>query len=156
MSTSFMRSSDVKRKWILIDAEGLVLGRMAVIIANILRGKNKPYFTPNADCGDNVVVINADKVALTGKKLEDKKYYWHSGYPGGIKQRNMKQLMEEPRSDRMVKNAVKRMMSKGPLSRAILSKLKVYKGSEHPHGAQNPEILDVATLNSKNSRRIKQ
>ena len=156
MSTSFMRSSDVKKKWILIDAEGLVLGRMAVVIANVLRGKNKPYFTPNADCGDNVIVINADKVALTGKKLEDKKYYWHSGYPGGIKQRSMKQLMEEPRSDRMVKNAVKRMMSKGPLSRAILSKLKVYKGSEHPHGSQNPEILDVAKLNSKNSRRIKQ
>ena len=155
MSTSFMRSSDVKKKWVLIDAEGLVLGRMAVVIANILRGKNKPYFTPNADCGDNVIVINADKVALTGTKLEDKKYYWHSGYPGGIKQRNVKQLMEEPRSDRMVKNAVKRMMSKGPLSRVILSKLKVYKGSEHPHGAQNPEILDVAKLNSKNSRRIK-
>ncbi len=154
MSTSFMRSSDVKKKWILIDAEGLVLGRMAVIIANILRGKNKPYFTPNADCGDNVIVINADKIALTGKKLDAKKYYWHTGYPGGIKHRSMKQLMEEPRSDRMVKNAVKRMMSNGPLSRSILSKLKVYKGSEHPHGAQNPEILDVSKLNRKNSRKV--
>ena len=122
MSTSFMKSSDVNRKWILVDAEGLVLGRMAVIIANILRGKNKPYFTPNADCGDNVIVINADKIALTGKKLEDKKYYWHSGYPGGIKNRSMSQLMSEPRSDRMVRNAVRRMMSKGSLSRAILSK----------------------------------
>ena len=149
-----MRSSDVKKKWILIDAEGLVLGRMAVIIANILRGKNKPYFTPNADCGDNVIVINADKIALTGKKLDAKKYYWHTGYPGGIKHRSMKQLMEEPRSDRMVKNAVKRMMSNGPLSRSILSKLKVYKGSEHPHGAQNPEILDVSKLNRKNSRKV--
>ena len=150
-----MKSSDVKRKWVLIDAEGLVLGRMAVIIANILRGKNKACFTPNADCGDNVVVINADKVALTGKKLEDKKYYWHSGYPGGIKQRNMKQLMAEKRPDRMVRNAVKRMMSKCPLSRMILSKLKVYKGAEHPHVAQNPELLDIANLNRKNSRGIR-
>lgn len=153
MSTSFIKSSDVKRKWILVDAEGLVLGRMAVVITNILRGKNKPCFTPNADCGDNVIVINADKIVLTGNKLEDKKYYWHSGYPGGIKHRSMKQLMDEPRSDRMVRNAVRRMMSKGALSRTILSKLKVYKGSEHPHAAQNPEILDIAKLNRKNSRR---
>lgn len=155
MSTSFANASDVARKWVLIDAEGLVLGRMAVVIANILRGKNKPCFTPNADCGDNVVVINADKIALTGNKLEDKKYYWHSGYPGGIKQRSMKQLMMEPRSDRMIRNAVRRMMSKGSLSRAILSKLRVYKGAEHPHMAQNPEMLDVAKLNSKNSRRVR-
>jgi large subunit ribosomal protein L13 len=149
-----MKSSDVNRKWILVDAEGLVLGRMAVIIANILRGKNKPFFTPNADCGDNVIVINADKIVLTGKKLEDKKYYWHSGYPGGIKNRSMSQLMSEPRSDRMVRNAVRRMMSKCSLSRAILSKLKVYKGAEHPHAAQNPEILDISRLNRKNSRRV--
>ena len=150
-----MKPSDVNRKWILVDADGLVLGRMAVVIANILRGKNKPYFTPNADCGDNVIVINADKIALTGKKLENKRYYWHSGYPGGIKSRNMRQLMSEPRSDRMVRNAVKRMMSKGSLSRAILSKLKVYKGAEHPHEAQNPEILDISKLNKKNSRRVR-
>lgn len=150
-----MRSSDVDKKWILIDAEGMILGRMAVVIANILRGKNKPYFTPNSDCGDNVIVINADKVALTGKKLNNKMYYWHTGYPGGIKNRSMKQLMEEPRSDRMIMNAVRRMMSKGPLSRQILSKLKVYKGSEHPHVAQNPIVLDVAKLNNKNSRRIR-
>ena len=155
MSTSFVRSSDVKRKWILIDAEGAVLGRMAVIIANILRGKNKPCFTPNADCGDNVIVVNADKVALTGKKLNDKKFFWHSGYPGGIKNRSMKQLMEEPRGDRMVRNAVRRMMSKGVLSRAILSKLKVYKGAEHPHAAQNPEILDISKLNRKNVRGVR-
>ena len=155
MSTSFMKPADVERKWFVVDAEGLVLGRMAVVIANVLRGKNKPYFTPNVDCGDNVIVINADKVALTGNKLEDKKFYWHSGYPGGIKQRNMKQLMEEPRSDRMVRNAVRRMMSRGPLSRAILLKLKVYKGAEHPHAAQNPEILDIASMSRKNSRRTK-
>ncbi|MBR1479715.1 MAG: 50S ribosomal protein L13 [Alphaproteobacteria bacterium] len=155
MSTSFVRSSDVKRKWILIDAKGAVLGRMAVIIANILRGKNKPCFTPNADCGDNVIVVNADKVALTGKKLNDKKFYWHSGYPGGIKKRSMRQLMEEPRGDRMIRNAVRRMMSKGVLSRTILSKLKVYKGAEHPHAAQNPEILDISKLNRKNVRGVR-
>lgn len=148
-TTSFMKPAEVNRKWFLIDAEGLVLGRMAVAIANILRGKNKPSFSPHVDCGDNVIVINADKVALTGKKLTDKYYYWHTGYPGGIKKRNMKQLMEEPRSDRMVFNAVKRMMSKGPLSRSILSKLRVYKGSEHPHAAQKPENLDISVLNNK-------
>ncbi len=148
-TTSFIKPAEVNRKWFLIDAEGLVLGRMAVAIANILRGKNKPTFSPHVDCGDHVIVINANKVALTGKKLTDKYYYWHTGYPGGIKKRNMKQLMEEPRSDRMVFNAVRRMMSKGPLSRAILSKLKVYKGSEHPHAAQNPENLDISLLNNK-------
>ena len=148
-TTSFIKPAEVNRKWFLIDAEGLVLGRMAVAIANILRGKNKPTFSPHVDCGDHVIVINANKVALTGKKLTDKYYYWHTGYPGGIKKRNMKQLMEEPRSDRMVFNAVRRMMSKGPLSRAILSKLKVYKGSEHPHAAQKPENLDISLLNNK-------
>ncbi len=148
-TTSFMKPAEVNRKWFLIDAEGLVLGRMAVAIANILRGKNKPSFSPHVDCGDNVIVINANKVALTGKKLTDKYYYWHTGYPGGIKKRNMKQLMEEPRSDRMVFNAVKRMMSKGPLSRSILSKLRVYKGAEHPHAAQKPENLDISVLNNK-------
>ena len=152
-TTSFIKPAEVNRKWFLIDAEGLVLGRMAVAIANILRGKNKPTFSPHVDCGDNVIVINADKVALTGNKLTDKYYYWHTGYPGGIRKRNMKQLMEEPRSDRMVFNAVKRMMSKGPLSRSILSKLKVYKGAEHPHAAQKPENLDISLLNNKIRRR---
>ncbi|MDR1475903.1 MAG: 50S ribosomal protein L13 [Holosporales bacterium] len=153
MCTSFVKESDVTRKWILIDANGLVLGRVASIIANVLRGKNKPYFSPHVDCGDHVIVVNADKVLLTGKKLDDKKYYWHTGYPGGIKERSMRQLLDEPRSDRAVTNAVKRMMNKGPLSRKIMSKLKVYKGAEHPHIAQNPEMLDVAKLNSKNNRR---
>jgi large subunit ribosomal protein L13 len=132
----------------------MVMGRMAVVIANILRGKNKPCFTPNADCGDHVVVVNADKVVFTGKKLDDKKHYWHSGYPGGIKNRTMRQLLDEARPDRAVHNAVRRMMSKGPLSRQILSKLKVYKGAEHPHVAQQPKALDVAKLNRKNSRRV--
>ncbi|MDR0695331.1 MAG: 50S ribosomal protein L13 [Holosporales bacterium] len=154
MSTTYVRSADVERKWILIDADGIVLGRMAVIIANLLRGKNKPYFTPHVDCGDNVVVINADKVVLTGKKIDDKMYYWHSGYPGGIKSRSMRQLLQEPKRDMVIANAVRRMMSKGPLRRTILSKLKIYKGTEHPHVAQNPELLDIAKLNSKNSRRV--
>lgn len=143
-ATSFAKRQDIQRKWFVIDASGLILGRMAVIIANILRGKNKPNFSPHVDCGDNVVVVNADKVVLTGKKLTDKFYYWHTGYPGGIKKRSMQQLINEPKNDRIVTNAVRRMMSSGPLSRQILSKLKVYKGPDHPHIAQKPEILDIA------------
>ena len=152
-ATSFVKPADVNRKWYLIDAEGLVLGRMAVVIANVLRGKNKAFFTPHVDCGDHVIVVNADKVALTGKKLTDKKYYWHTGYPGGIKHRNMQELMSENRLDRMVTNAVRRMMNRGPLQRQIMSKLKVYKGAEHPHVAQKPEILDVTSMNNKIRKR---
>ena len=154
-ATSFVKPADVKRKWFLINAEGLVLGRMAVAITNILRGKNKACFSPHVDCGDNVIVINADKVVLTGKKLTDKKFYWHTGYPGGIKERTMKQLIDEPRPDRIINNAVRRMMSKGPLQRAIMKKLKVYKGSEHPHEAQRPEVLDLSASNNKIARRRK-
>ncbi|MDR1488282.1 MAG: 50S ribosomal protein L13 [Holosporales bacterium] len=155
MSTSFAKGPGndiVQRKWILIDAEGVVLGRLAVIIANILRGKNKSFFTPHVDCGDHVIVVNADKVKLTGNKLTDKFFYWHTGYPGGIKKRNMKDLLSEAKDDKVVHNAVRRMISKGPLRSDIMKKLKVYKGGEHPHGAQAPEILDVAALNSKNKR----
>ncbi len=152
MSTSFTRASDVQRKWILIDAEGVVLGRLAVIIANILRGKNKACFTPNADCGDNVVVVNADKVLLTGKKMDEKFHYWHTGYPGGIKKRSMRELLNEPLQDKVIHNAVKRMIAKGPLRSTIMSKLKVYKGNDHPHEAQKPEVLDLGALNSKNKR----
>jgi large subunit ribosomal protein L13 len=155
MSVSFIKEADVKRKWILINADGVVLGRMASVIANILRGKNKPFFSPNVDCGDNIIVINAEKVLLTGNKLDDKNFYWHTGYPGGIKKRTMKQLLSDSLPDRVVMNAVRRMMSKGPLSRKVLSKLKVYKGATHPHEAQSPEILDVGSLNSKNKRRVR-
>ncbi|GHT88518.1 50S ribosomal protein L13 [Alphaproteobacteria bacterium] len=154
MSTAFVKESDVKRRWLLIDAEGLVLGRMASIIANILRGKDKPFFTPHVDCGDNVVVVNAEKILLTGKKLTDKKFYWHTGYPGGIKERTMKQLLNSPLQDRVIRNAVKRMISKGPLREQILKKLKVYKGVSHPHAAQQPEIFNIATMNAKNVRRV--
>lgn len=138
----------------IIDAKDLILGRLAVIIANTLRGKNKPFFTPNVDCGDYVIVINADKVAFTGKKIDNKFYYWHTGYPGGIKKRSMRQLLEEPRQDRAIYNAVRRMIGKGPLSRTIMSKLKVYKGETHPHMSQNPQVLDVASMNNKNIRRF--
>ena len=154
MSTPFVRASDVKRKWILIDAEGVVLGRLAVIIANILRGKNKAFFTPHVDCGDNVIVINAEKVKLTGNKLQDKSFYWHSGYPGGIKSRTMKELLGSKKADIVIRNAVRRMISKGPLRNDILRKLKVYIGADHPHTAQQPEVLDVATLNQKNKRGV--
>lgn len=156
MSTSFARASDVQRKWILIDAEGVVLGRMAVIIANILRGKNKSYFSPHVDCGDHVVVINADKIHLTGNKMDDKIHYWHTGYVGGIKKRSMRELLNEPLNDKVVHNAVRRMISKGPLRSDMMAKLKVYKGSEHPHAAQKPEVLDLAALNDKNKRSVKQ
>jgi large subunit ribosomal protein L13 len=154
MSTSFAKESSIQRKWILIDAEGVVLGRLAVIIANLLRGKGKPLFSPHVDCGDNVIVINADKVKLTGNKLNDKFFYWHTGYPGGIKKRSMRDLLNGPHDDSVVRNAVKRMISKGPLRSKIMSKLKVYKGSEHPHVAQQPGVLDVASLNGKNKRGV--
>jgi large subunit ribosomal protein L13 len=150
MSTAFIRSCDVNRKWVLIDAQGLVLGRLSVVIANILRGKDKAIFTPGVDCGDYVVVINAEKVALTGKKLNDKLHFWHTGYPGGIKHRSMRQMLESSHPERVIQNSVRRMLSKGPLSRKILTKLKVYKGSEHPHVAQKPVLLDVSAMNSKN------
>jgi large subunit ribosomal protein L13 len=156
MSTSFAREFDIQRKWILIDAEGVVLGRLAVIVADLLRGKRKPLFSPHVDCGDNVIVINADKVKLTGNKLNDKFFYWHTGYPGGIKRRSMKDLLNEPHGDKVVRNAVKGMISKGSLRSDIMSKLKVYKGSEHPHIAQQPEVLDVSTLNGKNKRGAQQ
>lgn len=144
---------DCERKWILIDAEGIVLGRLASIVANILRGKNKPIFTPNNDCGDHVIIVNASKVHLTGKKLQDKVYYWHTGYPGGIKQRTANQILTGRFPERIIEKAVERMMPDGPLGNKILKKLKIYAGTEHPHIAQKIEVLNIAELNSKNSRR---
>lgn len=156
MRTSFIKAADVQRKWVLIDAQGLVLGRLAVAVANILRGKNKPCFTPNSDCGDNVIIVNAEKVSLTGKKMDNKFHYWHTGYPGGIKKRSMRDLLNEPLNDKVIHNAVRRMIAKGPLRNTVMSKLKVYKGSEHPHEAQKPEVLDLASLNRKNKRSVEQ
>ena len=152
MKTLSLKPSEVEKKWFLIDAEGLVLGRMASIIANILRGKHKPFYTPHVDCGDNIIVINADKVVLTGRKRDQKVYYHHTGYAGGIKERSAKFILEGRFPERIVEKAVERMLPRGPLFRQILGNLRVYKGAEHPHAAQSPETLDVAALNSKNAR----
>ncbi|CAO5678761.1 MAG: 50S ribosomal protein L13 [Holosporales bacterium] len=154
MQTKSMRAEDVKHGWVLVDAQDLILGRLAVVIANHLRGKNKACYTPHVDCGDHVVVINAEKVFLTGNKLEDKKFYWHTGYPGGIKERTMKQLLTGRFPERVIEKAVERMVPRGPLGRQIMKKLRVYAGSEHPHAGQNPVVLDVAELNRKNKRSI--
>ncbi|WP_445678632.1 50S ribosomal protein L13 [Radicibacter daui] len=152
MKTYSAKPSEVEAKWYVIDAKGVVLGRLATIIANRLRGKHKAMFTPHIDTGDFIVVINADKVHLTGNKLVDKKFYWHTGYPGGIKDRTMEQLLAGRRPQAVVENAVRRMMPKNALARHMLKKLKVYAGEEHPHEAQQPEVLDVASMNAKNKR----
>jgi len=141
----------VEKKWVLIDAENLVVGRVASIIANILRGKHKPQFTPNFDCGDHVVVINAEKVKFTGKKYKNKKYYWHTGYPGGIKERTAREIAEGKFPERILQKAVFNMISRGPLQRDILKKLHIYTGSQHPHSGQVPKLLDIASINRKNS-----
>ena len=154
MKTFSIKPADVKKKWHLIDAQDLILGRIAVVAANILRGKNKPEFTPHVDCGDNVVIINAEKIKLTGNKLKDKKFYWHTGYPGGIKERSVGVILEGKHPERVIEKAVERMVPRGPLGRQIMRNLKVYAGTTHPHAGQNPEILDVAALNSKNKRSI--
>jgi large subunit ribosomal protein L13 len=154
MKTISIKPADVKKKWLLIDAQDLILGRLAVVVANILRGKNKPTFTPHVDCGDNVVIVNAEKVKLTGNKLKDKKFYWHTGYPGGIKERAVGTILEGNHPERVIEKAVERMIPRGPLGRQIMGNLKVYAGAAHPHAGQNPENLDVAALNPKNKRSI--
>lgn len=154
MKTYSAKPSEVERKWLLIDAEDVVLGRLAVIIATMLRGKHKPTYTPHIDCGDHVVVINAEKVKLTGRKLTDKRFYWHTGYPGGIKDRTMAELLEGKTPELVIEKAVQRMVPKGPMGRAQLKKLRVYAGPAHPHEAQQPETLDVAALNPKNKRSV--
>ena len=146
------KPSEIERKWWLIDAENLVVGRVSTIIANLLRGKHKPTFTPNLDCGDHVVVINADKVKFTGKKLADKIYYWHTGHPGGIKQRTARQIMEGNFPERILESSVSRMISRGPLQRDIMVKLHIYCGSEHKHQGQNPQKLDIAAMNRINTK----
>jgi large subunit ribosomal protein L13 len=152
MSTISTRPADVEKKWILIDAEGLVVGRLASIVANRLRGKHKASFTPHVDDGDNVIIINADKAVFTGRKYTDKVYYWHTGYIGGIKQRTPRQIMEGRFPERVIEKAVERMLPEGPLGRRQFSNLRVYAGPQHPHEAQQPEPLDVGALNPKNKR----
>jgi large subunit ribosomal protein L13 len=150
MKTFSLKPADVDKKWVVIDATGLVVGRLASIVAMRLRGKHKPSYTPHVDCGDNVVVINADKVVFTGRKRDQKVYYHHTGYPGGIKERSAKAILDGRFPERVVEKAVERMLPRGPLFRQILGNLRVYKGAEHPHTAQQPEVLDVAALNRKN------
>jgi large subunit ribosomal protein L13 len=152
MKTFSARPGDIDKKWVLIDAEGVVLGRLASLVAMRLRGKHKATFTPHMDMGDNVIVINAEKVQMTGNKRADKRYYWHTGYPGGIKFRTAGQILESRFPERVIQKAVERMLPGGPLSRRQMSNLRVYGGSEHPHAAQEPEVLDLAGMNPKNTR----
>ena len=152
MKTYTAKPAEIEKKWILIDAEGVVLGRLASIVANRLRGKHKPTFTPHMDMGDNVIIINADKVQMTGNKRADKRYYWHTGFPGGIKHRTAGQILEGRFPERVIVKAVERMLPGGPLSRKQMGNLRVYAGAEHPHEAQNPEVVDLASKNPKNTR----
>lgn len=152
MTTYSAKAADIQKKWVLIDAEGLVVGRLASLIAMRLRGKHKASYTPHMDDGDNVIVVNADKVVLTGRKYSDKKYYWHTGYIGGIKERTARAILEGKFPERVLEKAVERMMPEGPLARKQLKNLRVYAGSAHPHEAQQPETLDVKSMNSKNAR----
>ena len=153
MKTYSAKPSEIERNWYVIDADGVVLGRMAAIIATRLRGKHKTTYTPHMDCGDNIIVINAEKVKLTGNKRTDKTYYWHTGYPGGIKSRTAGAILEGKQPERVVEKAVERMVSRNPLGRRQMKKLHVYAGDKHPHEAQQPKVLDVAAMNSKNKRR---
>lgn len=152
MATFSQKPAEVEKNWILVDAEDVVLGRMASIVANRLRGKHKATFTPHVDDGDNVIIINAGKVKLTGKKYSDKMYYWHTGHPGGIKERTARAILEGRFPERVVQKAIERMMPGGPLSRKQMKNLRVYAGSEHEHEAQNPTVLDVAGMNARNKR----
>ena len=151
-TTQSLKPSEVSKAWVLIDAEGLVLGRLASIIAQRLRGKHKPQFTPHVDCGDNVVIVNAEKVRVTGNKADQSIFYYHTGYPGGIKGRSIRQRLDSAHPERVIEKAVERMITRGPLQRAQMKHLHVYKGGAHPHDGQQPQMLDVAGLNSKNKR----
>ena len=151
MKTYTATPAEIEKKWILIDADGIVLGRLASIIAMRLRGKHKASFTPHMDCGDNVIVVNAEKIQMTGKKREEN-FYWHTGHPGGIKSRTKQQILDGVHPERVITQAVKRMLPGNKLSRQIMTNLRVYAGSEHPHEAQDPSVLDVKSMNSKNTR----
>ena len=152
MKTYSAKPAEVEKKWIMIDGNGLVVGRLASIIALRLRGKHKPTFTPHVDCGDNVIVVNAEKVVLTGRKLQQKVYRHHTGFIGGLKERSAKSIMEGRFPEQIVEKAVERMLPRGPLGRIQLGNLRVYKGPDHPHAAQSPEKLDVGAMNRKNKR----
>ena len=149
-TTRSIKPAEVEKKWHLIDAEGLVVGRLAVIVANHLRGKHKPSFTPHVDCGDHVVVVNVEKVAFTGKKRDEKTYYKHTGYAGGIKEVTADKVLDGRFPERVLEKAVERMIPRGPLGRQQMRSLHLHNGTEHPHGGQNPETLDVAAMSRKN------
>src|SRR5579859_1396374 len=152
-TTTYLKAASVEKQWIEVDAQDAVVGRLATFIAMRLRGKHRPDYTPNVDCGDNVVVINADKVKFTGRKLAQKTYYWHTGHPGGIKERTAGKVLEGRFPERVLEKAVERMLPKeSPLARKQLTHLRIYMGAEHPHAAQNPETIAFADLNAKNVR----
>ena len=152
MSTYSAKAADIDKKWVLIDAKGLVVGRLASIVAMRLRGKHKATYTPHVEDGDNVVIINAEKIVLTGRKREQKVYHHHTGYIGGIKERTAKYILESRFPERVVEKAVQRMLPHGPLGRKQFGNLRVYKGPDHPHAAQQPETIDIAAMNRKNAR----
>jgi large subunit ribosomal protein L13 len=151
-TTISLKPAAVKKDWVLIDADGVVLGRLAVVIANHLRGKHKPQFTPHVDCGDNVIVVNAARVRITGNKIDQEVFHYHTGFPGGIKGRTFRQRLDSKRPERVLEKAVERMITRGPLQRKQMKHLHVYAGSEHKHTAQQPKPLDVAAMNPKNKR----
>lgn len=152
MKTYSMKASEVDKKWLIVDAKDVVLGRLASIVATRLRGKHKPTYTPHMDCGDHVVVINAKEVRLTGNKRNGDIFYWHTGFPGGIKERTKGEILDGQFPERVVEKAIERMIPRGPLGRLAMGNLRVYPGAEHPHEAQQPEFLDVAAMNPKNKR----
>ena len=152
MKTFTLKSAEIDKKWVLIDATGLVVGRLASIVAMRLKGKHKPTYTPHLDCGDHVIVVNAEKVVFTGRKLQQKVYHHHTGFPGGIKERTARSILEGKFPQRIVEKAVERMLPRGPLGRVQFGNLRVYPGAEHPHEAQKPEKLDVGAMNRKNKR----
>jgi large subunit ribosomal protein L13 len=153
MKTYSAKAKDIVKNWVLIDAEGLVVGRLATIIANRLRGKHKPTFTPHMDCGDNVIVINCEKIAFTGNKRTQKMYYWHTGFPGGIKERRADKILDGRFPERVLESAVKRMLPGESLKRQQMTNLRIYSGAAHPHEAQNPTKLDIKSMNPKNTAR---
>jgi large subunit ribosomal protein L13 len=148
--TRSIKPAEVEKKWHIVDADGLVVGRLAAIVANHLRGKHKPSYTPHVDCGDHVIIINADKVKFTGKKMTDKVYYKHTGHPGGIKETTPAKVLGGRFPERVLEKAVERMIPRGPLGRAQMRALHIYAGTKHPHDGQQPEVLDVASMNRKN------
>ena len=149
-ATRSIKPAEVEKNWHIVDADGLVVGRLAAIVANILRGKHKPSYTPHVDCGDHVIIINADKVKFTGRKMTDKVYYKHTGHAGGIKETTPDKVLGGRFPERVLEKAVERMIPRGPLGRAQMRALHLYAGTEHPHGGNQPQVLDVASMNRKN------